>query len=263
MKLSDFIEEQLSYEKYAFSWKELCERTGASPSTLRKALDQAIKRRELVRLRKEFYVILPPQYRNYGKLPIQLYIQDLFDHLGKPYYLAFYTAAFFHGATHQRIQKDYVMTVPPPLRKVERGKFRIDFFKTSRWPKGNILSKSSDAGEFKISSPALTAADLVHHQKSLGGLERVVSVLDELKDSIDALDIMELLSWYPYKSVLQRLGFLLDELRASPDSLGPLTQLVREEKVHPVLLSPEKGKKPGKARNEWKVDKNVELKVER
>lgn len=263
MKLSAFIEEQLSYEKYAFSWKELCERTGASPSTLRKALDQAIKRRELVRLRKEFYVILPPQYRNYGKLPIQLYIQDLFDHLGKPYYLAFYSAAFYHGATHQRIQKDYVVTAPPPLRNIEKGKFRIDLFKTNRWPGGNILSKSSDAGKFKISSPALTAADLIFHQKSLGGLERIVPVLDELKDSIQTLEVIELLTWYPYKSVLQRLGFLLEAIGAQSSSFGPLIQHLRNVDLHPVLLSPEKGKKPGKARNEWKVDKNVELKVER
>lgn len=75
-----------------------------------------------------------------------------------------YSAAKFHGTGHQQIQREYIVTVRPTLLDIKKKDNKIHFFTTSQWPSKNIIEKKSDAGIFKISSPGLTAVDLIHHQ---------------------------------------------------------------------------------------------------
>lgn len=260
MRAADYIRHLQQYEAYGFSWEELVDHCNASVATLRKELQRLIARGEIINLRKGYYIIMPPRYQQFGKLPVELYIDKLFSYLGKSYYLAFYSAAAFHGATHQATHTDYVMTQPPAMLEVEKEKFRIRFFKTTRWPANNIERRQSDAGYFYLSSPFLTVVDLVYHQASLGGMHRIVTVIEELVDSISKSDVEALLEWYPHKSVLQRAGFILDELHADKKVTGPLVAHLQEVGFYPVLLKPQQGQKPGRADNKWKVDVNLELK---
>lgn len=256
MAVYEYIKALQSYEEYAFSWEELIQNTGAPESTLRKELRRLSARKEVLRLRNKFYVIIPPRYQIYGKIPVKLFIDKLFKCLGKQYYVAFYSAAAFYGASHQRLQKDYVMTEPPVLQDINKENFQIDFFKTTRWPPKNVIQKESDAGSFQISSPAFTSVDLIYHQSAIGGLNRVITVLKELVEEITLEDLKELLSWYPLKSVLQRFGFMLEEVNADKELIQSVFEHLQEEKYYPVLLKYKKGEKPGKAANKWKVDIN-------
>ena len=86
-------------------------------------------------------MIIPPRYAASGKLPIQLYGEKLFRHLNQNYYLGFYTAAKIHGASHQQVQRDYVLTTTPKLNNISKGTLDIRFFTTSHWPDNNILTK--------------------------------------------------------------------------------------------------------------------------
>ncbi len=100
------------------------------------------------------------------------------------------------------------------------------------------MDKKSDAGIFKISSPALTAVDLIHHQTKLGGLNRMLAILEELIETINKNDIAELLTWYSHKSTLQRFGFLLEELEADENLSEQIMKHLQQLKFFPVLLSP-------------------------
>ncbi len=55
---------------------------------------------------------------------------------------------------------------------------------------------------YNISSPCLTAVDLIYHQTKIGGLNRMLSVLEELTEEMKMEDAKDLLSWYSQKSVL-------------------------------------------------------------
>ena len=154
--VESYIDHLQRYEEYAFSWEELTANCDAPESTLRKEVTRLTQRNHILNVRKGFYVILPPRYRNLGKLPLPLYVDKLFRHLEKHYYVALYSAAGFHGASHQQIQQDYGITVPPALLKMEKGNLIVRFFKTIHWPDKNIAKKKSDAGYFNISSPAST-----------------------------------------------------------------------------------------------------------
>jgi predicted transcriptional regulator of viral defense system len=257
--VADFVSKCLAYEQYAFSWNELKIEVSKTDIALRHELVRLSRKNEILTLRQGFYLILPPRYRAFGKLPLELYVEKLFEFLGKPYYIAFFSAAAFHGASHQQIQQSYLMTRIPNMRVIKKGNIYLNIAATSIWPNNNIQQRKSDAGIFHISSPALTAIDLIHYQSRMGGLNRILTILEELTESITIEDINDLILWYPHTSSIQRLGFLLEELRAEEVLTLPLRENLKNRKHFPVLLSPEKNIKPGRISNTWRVDVNIEL----
>ena len=72
-------------------------------------------------------------------------------------------------------------------------------------------------------------------------------------------DLKGLLNWYPNKSTLQRLGFLLDLFDPGGSLTEPIINYLSSVRFFPVLLSPVPGKKAGTVSNRWKVDINVKL----
>jgi predicted transcriptional regulator of viral defense system len=259
MDLEEYLRKLQSFEEYAFTFDEVKQNTLISESTLRKALNRLTKTNEILNLRKGFYLILPPRYQSFTKLPLSLYVDKLFRYIGRPYYVALFSAAQYHGASHQRIQQDYVINQPPMLRDITKGSNKIRFWATDYWPKDNIVQLKSDAGNFNISSPALTLVDLVHYQSKIGGLNRIMPVLEELKDRVTKKDLTQLLKHYLYKSTLQRLGFLLEELDVKNDFTEMIFNKLSQDVFYPVLLSPNKLDKPGTCNNRWKIDVNEKI----
>ena len=257
MYLAEYIKEKLSLEEYSFSTEELQAVTHKEKEALTTDLSYLTKKGDIMPLRRGFYLIIPPRYSKQGKLPIQLYIENLFKNLNRPYYLGLYSAAKFHGASHQQVQRDYIITTKPTLLDITRGVMDLRFFTTSNWPEKNILIKKADAGTYKISDPVLTAVDLIHYQNKLGGLNRMLSVIEELIEEMNAVHLNNLLSWYPHKSTLQRFGYLLEDLHPHNPLIDLLFEYFESMKFYPVLLSPESRQKPGAVDNRWKVDVNL------
>ncbi len=259
MRAKEYIKYLLSIENFSFSLEEISQHTDGKGTSLKFELARLIDKKEIVNLRKGFYLIIPPRYSKQGQLPIPLYIEKLFNYLQRNYYLGFYSAAKFHGANHQQTHRDYIMTEKPKLIDINKNTLDIRFLTNSKWPTKNILYKKSDAGIYKISSPALTAVDLIHHQSKLGGLNRMLAILEELAEEINSEDLTELLTWYPNKSTLQRFGFLLEEVNADESLIEQIKIHLKKSKFFPVLLSPKTGQKPGAVLNFWKVAINIKL----
>ncbi|MAN25905.1 MULTISPECIES: type IV toxin-antitoxin system AbiEi family antitoxin domain-containing protein [Mesonia] len=257
--VAEYIDKLLSVEEYSFSLDELMRQTAKSKNAIWLELAHLIEKNKVINLRKGFYLILTPRYSNFGKLPINLYIDKLFDYLERKYYLGFYSAAKVYGASHQQAQRDYVMTATPKLLDIQKPAIDIRFLTTSAWPEKNIHSKKSDAGIYHISSPALTLADLVHYQNKLGGLNRMLSTIEELREEVTPNDLEDLLSWYGNKATLQRLGFLLDKIDSENSLSDLIFQHLEKQKIHPVLLKPTNQQRPGSVDNKWKVDINLQL----
>lgn len=257
--VAEFVRELQSYEEYLFSTTELHTKVSAPESSVKKELARLVADNQIINLRKGFYLILPPSYQHYKKLPLEFYIDKLFKSLNKPYYVAHYSAAASYGASHQQIQQDYIITEPPALRDIAKGNIALRFFNSSVWPKGNVLDKKSRTGYFKISSPALTFADLLENQNNLGGINRMLAILEELCESITKQDLEELLAWYDNKSTLQRMGFLMEQLEWNGDYAEIIFMSLYENKIFPTLLTPRYGQKAGSAGNRWKIDQNTFL----
>ncbi len=257
MSVKNYIKELLSFEEYSFSWSELKNYSDKSDIALRRELFRLTTKNEIINLRRDFYLIIPPRYSALGRLPLDLYADKLFKFLKKDYYIGLFSAAKYHGAAHQQVQKDYILSSPPALLDISKKNIKLEFHTVSVWPEKNVLDKRSDAGIFKISSPALTAADLINNQLKIGGINRIFTVIEELSEEIILSDLKELLSWYPNVSNLQRLGFILEQVKSDQEILKIVYDHISSKGFYPVLLSPEKGKKAGAVNNRWKVDVNI------
>lgn len=259
MAVNRYIKELLSKEEYSFSLDEVSQQNVRSAVSVKRELSRLVEKNEIVNLRRGFYLIIPPRYSKIGKVPIQLYADKLFKHLNSEYYLALYTAAKFHGAGHQQIQLDYIVTDKKSILDIEKKPVEIKFYSCSNWPKKNIIPRKSDAGYFNISSPALTAVDLIHYQTRLGGMNRMLAIIEELIEEIVDSDINNLLDWYPYTSSLQRLGFFIEYAGSKPKISQHIFDYLNKKTFFPVLLSPRQNEKAGAANNRWKIHINVEL----
>jgi predicted transcriptional regulator of viral defense system len=259
MTVTNYIKQLLSYEEYSFSLNELIKHLNKSEISIKSELSRLIVKKEIVNLRKGFYLIITPRYSSVQKLPIQLYCQKLFKYLNRNYYVALFSAAKFHGAGHQQVQRDYIITEKTKYNNISKNNIDIRFFTTSNWTGKNVQTMQSDAGLYKVSSPALTIVDLINHQTKLGGINRIFSVIEELSEELKEPDLVELLNWYPQKSTLQRFGLLLEEIGSNQGFQELIFQKLKGTNFFPVLLSPKSNEKPGAVNNRWKVDVNVKL----
>jgi predicted transcriptional regulator of viral defense system len=87
-----------------------------------------------------------------------------------------------------------------------------------------------------------------------------LSVLEELAEELEESDVVELLSWYQYKSTLQRLGYLLQKVQAPENSIARVSTHLESGEFSPVLLIPGSPQKLATVNNKWKVNINIELK---
>jgi predicted transcriptional regulator of viral defense system len=259
LAVSEYIRQLLSFEEYSFSLEEVTAKSSKDSTAIRRELNRLIEKKEIVNLRKGFYLIIPPRYSNSQKLPLQLYSEKLFKYLKRNYYIGLYSAAKIHGASHQQTQRDYLIIETPMLIAIKKKNFDIQFHTTGNWPKNNIEKKKSDAGIYKVASPALTFIDLIDHHTKLGGLNRMLASLEELTEELIEHDMKSLLDWYDNKSSMQRTGFLLDELLGPNSFSDMIFQKLRQRPFYPVLLSPKKNQKPGSVDNRWKIDVNLIL----
>jgi predicted transcriptional regulator of viral defense system len=259
MNVKEYIKYLASIESYSFSNDEIAKNTGGNRNSLKFQLSRLSAKGEIINLRKGFNIIITPRYSTAKKLPIQLYCDKLFKYLERNYYVGLFSAAKLHGASHQQIHIDYLITEKPKLNNILKNNIDIRFFTTSNWPNKNIHMRKSDAGIYKISSPALTIVDLIHYQTKLGGINRILTTIEELSEELTQTDISELLSWYPNKSALQRFGFLLEKTGLHENCQELIFENLNQSNFFPVLISPKTKEKAGAVDNRWKVDVNIKL----
>lgn len=259
LTVAAYVKQLLSHEEYSFSLEEVLQKASKDATAVRREINRLVAKNEIVNLRTGFYLIIPPRYSGLQKLPLQLYANKLFTYLKRKYYVGLYSAAKIHGASHQQIQRDFLIIEAPKLNAIAKANYDIQFHTTINWPKNNIVQKKSDAGVYAVSSPTLTFIDMIHHHTKIGGLNRALASLEELSEELTESDLISLLDWYNNKSSLQRAGFLLEELLGPNGFSEVIFQKIKQEPFYPILLSPNKHEKPRSIQNRWKIDVNLLL----
>lgn len=265
LRLSKWTEYLQSLGRHSFSWEEMRQALpDYSVTALKRALSRLTAQNKIVSLHKGYYLIIPPEYSAKGILPPAVFLDAFMKHLNRPYYLALLSAAAYHGAAHQQAQEFFVVTNFPPLRSTRKKGLKINYISIGEIP-GNLLEhRKTESGYLAISNPALTAADLVHFEKRVGGLNRVAEVLDELSDAIAPGDFSDALVSFAASTTLQRLGYLLESVCGRPvlaDSLFTRLQTLRAP-LYRTPLKPAKPIRGFEADNRWKVIANAEVIVE-
>lgn len=260
--IEDFINELRSNGRYTFSLPEVRNKFEQSNEAIKKALQRLKKKKEIALIRNEFYVVITPEFRSKGILPPSLFITDLMRFLEKEYYIGLLNAAAYYGAAHQQPQSFSVITMKPSIRNIDNGTLKINFLIKKEWDKVDIVQKKVDTGYINVSSPELTALDLVNYFDQAGGLNRVATVLEELCETIDANKMLDLAKRYSPITAVQRLGFLFEEILDVQELSDPIKDHLKTVNYFPVLLRPQKEKPVMITGNDWKVVKNIEIETD-
>jgi predicted transcriptional regulator of viral defense system len=210
--LSSYASSLLAAGRGVFSADEAQREIGISRGAFLDAAERLQRRGQLIRPRRGFYVVVQPQYAKMGAPPPEWYIDALMHHEKQPYYVGLLAAAAAHGASHQAVMEFQVVT-NKLLPDVEAGRTRITFSyrKDMATVSSGVEDRKTQSGYMQLSSPELTALDLVRYPQSSAGLDNIATVLAELSERLKPKKLASLSVAFE-KAVVQRLGHLLGRL---------------------------------------------------
>ena len=206
---SEFIRTLLQHGRYTFIRHE-AEAVLGGPRATMKSLHRLESQGWLFSPSQCFYVIQDPLHQ-VGGLPVEWFIDNWASHLGVSYYMGLLTAAMLHGAAHQKPQQLQIV-VNRQLRALVRGPYHIDFFYKKHIPDSAWVLRQSPAGYYRLSSPEMTAYDVLRYPKACPTRDMAATILAELGEALDAEHLAQLLDMGGEIVTLQRLGWMLDEV---------------------------------------------------
>jgi len=214
IKLSDFVNSLLSTGRIVFTSEEAEQALNIKHGAFLDAAERLQHRKLLLKPRRGFYVIVPPQYLSWGAPPPDWYIDALMGNEDPKisYYVGLLKAAELHGATHQAVMEFQIVT-EKRLPVIRAGRSLIIFYyrKDIDAVAEGVTNHKTDTGSMRISSAALTALDLLRYPRASGGIDNIATILSDLGHKIDSTQL-ETLSTLVERPVIQRLGYLLDFL---------------------------------------------------
>ena len=265
VKISDWINQQLANGRYTFTLSYLqSHMPGRSDVSIKMALNRLVDKHIIASVYKGFYVIIPPAYRNLGILPPAMFIDEMMEYLRRPYYVSLLSAAALLGAAHQQPQVHFVCTSLPTMRDTQKNGIRIKYVSKRGFPGSHIIQKKTESGYVNISDPVLTCIDLINYHKTIGGINRAATVINELSEEIDinAID-KDILSLSP-KADIQRLGYLWEYECSQPELADALFGIVKNGShlTKRYKLDPSKVFQKQESPNRWKINVNTSIEID-
>lgn len=235
-----------------------------NPSSVSRALTREVGKGVLFMPQKGFYVIFPDEYKARGVIPQSFYMDGLMRHLGRDYYVALLSAADLHGAAHQAPMSYSVMIEPPAMRDKVTPKYVTRFVLKSKLPMRYVEKRVVRTGYLNVSSPELTAVDLITYQHNIGGLTRAATVLAELASKLH-FDLLDegFIGVAPLAS-FQRMGYILENVLEESAVAAKLFELVsRHDGISQyVPLRRDKASAGHPTDKKWKVIINTEIDID-
>ena len=116
-------------------------------------------------------------------------------------------------------------------------------------------------GYLKVSTPEVTAFDLIGYSHHAGGLDNVVTVLTELAESIDSEKLVTIAGLSPI-TWAQRLGYLLEKINdegIAKRLAEALAKYVAEKKPVLASLSPSQPHRGIRQVSRWRLLPNERI----
>src|SRR6266498_3557175 len=174
-----FCEARLALGRVTLSLTDLVKESGLSAIAAKRQLSRL--RGKVVRIspRQPFFLIVSPEHRSMGAPPANWWLQDYFDWLGRPYYLALQSAASAFGSNPQALQVTQVMT-DRPCRAIKVGRIQVKFFVKRGIERTPTQQPAGAVAPLCVSTPEATAFDLIRYATSIGGIERAAETIRPL-----------------------------------------------------------------------------------
>ena len=263
--VKDIIEQFEQRGKICFTLAEIEEKFSShSSATLKRTLTRLTSKNKIASVWKGFYVIVPIEFQAKGIVPDVYYIDQLMKFLGKDYYISLLNAAEYYGAAHQKPQELTIMTTPPSLRSTLKKGTKINFNNKSQILAQFTEQRKTRTSYISISSPELTAADLIQFEKVIGGINRAATVLSELAESCNFAKLPVKFFEYVPTPVIQRLGYILDNVLEEHKKANDLFANIRQY-VPSFRKTPLKYRKSitgCETNKKWKVIINEQVEID-
>lgn len=230
----DWVEALPEEGRYVFTHPHVEALAQASAAAIKMTLYRLKKSGAIVAPKRDFFVLVPREYRAAGCPPASWFIDDLMRHMGRRYYVGLLTAAALHGAAHQQPMAFQVM-VDSPERGIKAGRVRIDFHMTSVFDGAATLPMQTETGTMMVATPETTAFDLVRFPQASGYWSNIATVLSELAEKLDPEALADGAKRVARADV-QRLGWLLDFVEKS-DLAEALATTVAGKRLLPTPLT--------------------------
>jgi predicted transcriptional regulator of viral defense system len=258
--LEKWVDECQSAGKYSFVRREAVAESGLSSEAVKKALQRLAARGRIAKAKDYFFVIIPLEYSKAGGPPAPWFIHELMGAMGRPYYVGLLSAAALHGASHHQPQEFQVVT-DQPVRPITVGRAKIRFFASKFVKAVAVASVKTPTGPMVVSTPETTVVDLVRFAKVSGQLDHVATVIAELSAKLDARKLLAAVKVISDVPNAQRLGFILDRVRAREQAEHLKCWVDRQEPNFIPLRSYHRGV-DGKEDRRWRVRVNQPLEIE-
>lgn len=261
--LEAYVKDLRAHGRSYFTTQKALSDLGVSHAKLNSRIYRLKKKGELISPAKNLFVIVSPEYRSLGCLPPAELIPILMRHWNQEYYAGLLTAALYHEASHQKPQI-FQVVVSKQIPLLVQGKVSIEFItkkSLENLPTQDIEAKT---GYLRISSPEVTAMDLLLYTHRVGGLNAIGTVLSELIESIEPKKLIVLAKNLKGKAWVQRLGWILEHIDTIDNDrklslVNALQEYLLTQRLFYIPLASEL-KVAGYARNKkWMIIENTTI----
>lgn len=252
VSVQDLPDLLISRGRYSASLEEIQELTELSYAAVTSGLQRLRRQGRVFSPTRGLYVVIPPEYRSWGVVPAEWFIDDMMRHLGHRYYVALLSAAAYHGASHQAPQVFQVMADARVLDR-EIGRVRLVFYTSAHTADAPTETVTVHTGSIPVSSREATVVDLIREPRASGGISNVATILTEIGE-LDGSALATLAARHG-RALARRTGWLVERYGSCQD-LGPLRLAARLDQGEPDLLAAS-GPRRGRADRAWRVRLNV------
>ena len=263
--LQDWVNGEMLRGKYIFTKEDVLSlQLPISRQAMQNSLSRMVDRGVIVSPWQNFYVTVPTEYKLRGEVPPSFYIDRLMKFLGRDYYVSLLSAAELNGASHQRTQLFQVTTNGKPIRSGVKNGTRLEFTLRQSLPLSFTRQVKTQTGYMNVSSPELTALDLIADEHKIGGLSRAAEILVELIETTRwNKSTLPLLAYFS-GATIQRLGYLMEHIEAHRQANDLYALLERTGKTlrkTPLKPSASVGDDMP-SDNRWKIVENYHIEID-
>ena len=245
----------LAQGRHTATTEEIAELLGIDRGAVRTGMNRLRKQRLAFSPARGLYGFVPPNYRSWGVLPAEWFVDDLMRFLGREYYVGLLSAAAIHGAAHQRPQVFQVLADKSTADR-DIGRVRLRFFKSSAIAEAKTEALTTPTGTMTIAGKETTVSDLVAHPRAAGGLDNIATIIREI-GPLDGDELAQMSALHP-RSHARRLGWLLERFAQSATDLDPLKRRAAPDRGSPSPLSPS-GPRRGEVDERWGLWINADV----
>ena len=264
INIANWVQEQLLHGHNVFTLEDVRHAFPAMlPTNVTRSLTRLCSRKVLMSPLQGFYIIIPTEYRLKGVVPPVFFIDQLMRFLGREYYVGLLNAGEFYGAAHQRPQTFSCIVGGGPIRSINRKGITLLFHRKANMPMVFTRQFKTQMGYVNVSSPCLTALDLILFEQEIGGLTRAATVLAELAPELHFADESVELLRYFNTPIIQRLGYILECVLEEQEVADELYALAKKagmsfRKVRLKVTKPE----TENVNKRWKIIDNQPLEID-